>query len=127
MAQCGGGANLEMTYGRARVIIDDRPDLSPYFDTFRPPVHFASPEQTTGRLRAAGFIDAEAWLQPTPTTLPDARTYREFLKTVVLRAHVARLPKEGADYLLDSMTEMAAEDDPAFTLDYWRLNIGAKK
>ncbi len=127
VAQCGGGANLEIIYGRARHIIEDDPDLAPLFDTFRPPVLFASPEQTTGRLRAAGFVDAEAWLEPTPTTLPDAQTFREFLKTVVLRAHVARLPQGGADYLLDRMTELAAEDFPPFTLDYWRLNITAKK
>lgn len=127
VAQCGGGANLELIYGRARNVIESRREYSHFFDAFRPPVHFASPEQTTGRLRAAGFIDAEAWLESTPTTLPDAQTYREFLKTVVLRAHVARLPEKGVNFLLDRMTALGAEDDPQFTLDYWRLNVHARK
>ncbi len=127
VAQCGGGPNLDMTYLRAREIILDRPDLAPYFDSFREPVHFAAPELTTGRLRRVGFADAEAWLEPMPTTLPDPQKFRDFLRTVVLRAHVAKLPAEAAEYLLDQMTELAAEDEPAFTLDYWRLNITAKK
>jgi hypothetical protein len=116
-----------MIYTRARQIIAERRDLAQHFKDFREPVNFASPEQTTGRLRRAGFADAEAWLESTPTVLPDAQTYREFLRTVVLRAHVARLPEDGANYLLDTMAERGADDDPPFTLDYWRLNISANK
>lgn len=127
VAQCGGGPNLEMIYTRARQIIAERRDLAQHFKKFHEPLHFASPEQTTGRMRRAGFADAEAWLESSPTVLPDAKTYREFLRTVVLRAHVAKLPQDGANYLLDTMAELGADDDPAFTLDYWRLNIAAKK
>jgi trans-aconitate 2-methyltransferase len=127
VAQCGGGANLEKTYERAKQVIAEKREFAQYFRDFREPVHFASPEQTSGRLRRAGFADAEAWLEFTPTTIGDSQTYREFLQTVVLRAHIAKLPVEGAEYLLHRMRELGAEDDPAFTLDYWRLNIHANK
>lgn len=126
VAQCGGGPNLEKSYGRAREIILQRPDFAAYFEGFREPVHFAFPEETIERLHRAGFQDAEAWLESTPTTIEDAQTFREFLRTVVLRAHVAKLPLDGVEYLLDRMTELGEKDDPAFTLDYWRLNIDAK-
>lgn len=127
VAQCGGGPNLEMIYGRARQVIGERRELIEAFKGFREPVNFASPEQTTGRLRRAGFDDAEAWLESVPTTFQDGQTYRDFLQNVVLRAHVAKLPVEGAEYLLHRMRELGAQDDPPFTLDYWRLNIDAKK
>ncbi len=127
VAQCGGGPNLEKTYGRAKQIIADKKELAPYFQNFAEPVNFASPEQTTGRLKRAGFHDAEAWLESTPTVIPDAQTYREFLQTVVLRAHIAKLPVEGSEYLLHRMRALGAEDDPPFTLDYWRLNLEARK
>lgn len=127
VAQCGGGPNLEKTYSRAKHIIRERRDLSHFFENFSEPVHFAFPDETTARLRTAGFADPIAWLESTPTTIADLSTYREFLRTVVLRAHVARLPEQGIEYLLDQMASRAAHDDPAFTLDYWRLNLDARK
>jgi ubiquinone/menaquinone biosynthesis C-methylase UbiE len=127
VAQCGGGPNLEMLRARAAQILDERPAYAACFRDFREPWYYALPEQTTGRLKRLGFIDAEAWLRSTPTAISDPARYREFLRTVILRAHVAKLPPAGQDYLLDRMTALAAHDDPPFTLDYWRLNIDARK
>ncbi len=127
VAQCGGGPNLEIIRARAdRLISEDRVMRSAMV-AFENPWTYALPEQTTGRLRRAGFADAEAWLQSTPTTIEDATRYREFLRTVVLRAHVAHMPADSADHLLAQMTELGAKDEPPFTLDYWRLNIDARK
>lgn len=127
VAQCGGGPNLENLRLRAERVIAEKREYAARFTNFTEPWTYALPEQTTGRMRRVGFSDAEAWLQPQPTTLPDAQTYREFLRNVVLRAHVAQLPVLGADYLLQRMTELASTDDPPFFLDYWRLNIDARK
>ena len=127
VAQCGGGPNLEIIRARAdRVISEDRV-LREAMQRFENPWHYASPEQTTGRLRRVGFTDAEAWLQSTPTTIEKRGKYREFLRTVILRAHLAYVPAEAAEYLLERMTELGAKDQPPFTLDYWRLNIDARK
>lgn len=127
VAQCGGGPNLEILRARAMRLISADWQLAEHFAGFEEPWTYATPEQTTGRLRRAGFIDAEAWLQSTPTTLPGREIYHQFLRTVVLRVHVAKLPPDGAHLLLDRMTELAAQDAPPFTLDYWRLNIDATK
>ena len=127
IAQCGGGPNLERLRDRAARVLQEKPEYAERFDNFSEPWYYATPEQTTGRLKRLGFVDAEAWLQSTPTTIPDTARYREFLRTVILRAHMAKLPPDGQDFLLDRMTELAQDDDPPFTLDYWRLNIDAQK
>jgi trans-aconitate 2-methyltransferase len=127
VAQCGGGANLDILRARATRVLGERPAYAACFHDFQEPWYYALPEQTTGRLKRVGFVDAEAWLQSAPTTIPDPARYREFLRTVILRAHIGKLPPEGQKYLLDRMTELAAHDEPPFTLDYWRLNIDAKK
>jgi trans-aconitate 2-methyltransferase len=127
VAQCGGGPNLDALRARAAAVIAAKPELAARFAEFREPWTYALPEETVVRMRRAGFSDVVAWLESTPTTIADAPTYCEFLRTVVLRAHVAVLSADGAEYLLDRMTELAAHDDPSFTLDYWRLNIDAKK
>jgi len=63
-----------------------------------------------------------------PTVLADAPTYREFLRTVVLRAHLDRIAGDAArDALLDRLTAMAAADVPPFLLDYWRLNLAGRR
>ncbi|CAN5804365.1 hypothetical protein BH20GEM3_BH20GEM3_06240 [soil metagenome] len=53
-----------------------------------------------------------------------------FIKTVVLRHHLARLTDAGADLLaarfMDSLTGQASADTPPYTLDYQRLNLRAR-
>ncbi|ABF40750.1 UbiE/COQ5 methyltransferase [Candidatus Koribacter versatilis Ellin345] len=127
VAQCGGGPNLEIIRGRADRLISEDRVLRSAMVAFENPWVYALPEQTTGRLRRAGFADAEAWLQSTPTTIDDPDRYHEFLRTVILRAHISHMPSDAAEHLLERMTELGAKDKPAFTLDYWRLNIDARK
>jgi len=78
-------------------------------------------------LRRAGFGIAHCWLEHAPTHFVDADAFRAFLRTVVLRPYLARIPKpEVQTNFLETIVEQAASDDPPFTLDYWRLNISAK-
>jgi hypothetical protein len=81
---------------------------------------------TAERLRAAGFVEVETSLEPDPTILSGADEFREFLTTVNMRSHLARLP-EGRlrRRFVEELTEQAAADDPPCTLDYCRLNIRA--
>lgn len=126
-AQCGGGANLARTLSRARRIVAEAP-FERYFTSWREPWYFATAEGTGARLRKAGFQYARCWLEPMPTQLPDAGTYREFLETVVLRLFLARLPgSELCNELLDRMVDVSERDDQPFMLDYWRLNISASR
>jgi trans-aconitate 2-methyltransferase len=98
-AQCGGHGNV------AKVLaVTGRRTLDH---------HFATAEDTERRLRAAGFREARAWLEPKPTTVADPETY---VATVCLHGH------PDAATLAPRVVE-ALGDPPV--LDYVRLNIDA--
>jgi trans-aconitate 2-methyltransferase len=100
VAQCGGHGNI----AKVRAISGPGPWL------------YATGEETEERLRAAGFAEAEAWLEPWPVVPPEPRA---FLATVCLRT----LPEDEREAAIDRV--MAELGDPP-TLDYVRLNIVAK-
>jgi trans-aconitate methyltransferase len=114
-AQCGGVGNLQQHLELAARVGGQ--DLS----TLRMPVHFATPDEAVGNLRAAGFVEPRAWLKDAPTPFPDAASYRRFVKHVTLRTVVAVLGDE-ADAFLDAVTAAAA---PGYSLDYVRLELRA--
>ena len=77
---------------------------------------------------ATWLVDVCAWVHPAPVELPDAATYREFARTVILRQHLAAIADDAlGDELLDRITELAAGDDPPFSLDYWRLELRGRR
>lgn len=122
-AQCGGGPNLVAAHALAEDVMHREP-FAPYFEAWASVWEFATPDITAARLRGAGFVDVTTSLEPAPTTLVDEASYREFVTTVIYNAHLARLP-EGPlrGRFIDEITARAANEDPAFTLDYWRLNL----
>jgi trans-aconitate methyltransferase len=127
VAQCGGGPNIARLMRRASVLMASEP-YAPHFSDWRDTKVFADDVTTAERLRAAGFTDVETWLEPAPTVLPGADEFREFLTTVNMHAHLARLP-EGPlrRRFVEELTEQAAADDPPYSLDYCRLNIRARR
>jgi trans-aconitate 2-methyltransferase len=126
-AQCGGERNLFRVHMRALAVAATRPFRS-HFEDWTEPWEFAGPATTTRRLRDVGFGFARCWREPAPTTFPDAESYRGFLETVVMRPFLAHLSSAALRArFLDALTDAAFHDDPAFTLDYWRLNITAEK
>ena len=127
VAQCGGGPNIARLMRRASVLMASEP-YAPYFSGWKDTKVFADEVTTAGRLRAAGFTDLETGLEPAPATLSGADEFGEFLTTVNMHAHLARLP-EGSlrRRFVEELTEQAAADDPPYTLDYCRLNISARR
>jgi trans-aconitate methyltransferase len=130
VAQCGGRGNLDRLHGRAAALMA-QPPFAPAFQGWSEPWIFADPADTRNRLRAAGFVDIEVGLEPAPTPFPSAEEFQEFVETVVLRHHLARLADSNADRLaaqfLKALTAQAAMDDPPYTLDYHRLNLRAHR
>jgi trans-aconitate methyltransferase len=126
VAQCGGAGNLDRLIERANAIARRKP-FARHFNGWSDPWLFADVPTTIIRLDRAGFRAIDVFMEETPTTLPDGGTFRDFLSTVCVREHVAQLPSDLAGKFLDELTEQAEGDDPAFTLDYWRLNIVARK
>jgi trans-aconitate 2-methyltransferase len=126
-AQCGGGPNLARAHERAERVMQT-PPFRPYFADWPGPWEFADAGTTADRLRTAGFIDIDTYLEEAPTTLASATDYREFVTTVIYHPHLERLPSVDLKHaFIDRVTALAATDDPPFTLDYWRLNMQARK
>src|SRR5438309_1103096 len=57
-------------------------------------VTFATPEETARRLEAAGFVDAETWLNAEPTVFDSREAFEEFLAAVCLGARLDRMPPD---------------------------------
>ena len=126
-AQCGGGPNLQQAHGLGEEVMR-RERFARYFADWSSIWEFATPELTASRLHSAGFVDIHTSLEPAPTTLADQTSYRDFVTTVIYNPHLARLPPGTlrAEFI-DEITSRAARQDPPFTLDYWRLNLEARR
>jgi len=126
-AQCGGGPNLAHAHALAERVMHRDP-FEPYFRDWPGVWEFATPEETATRLERAGFTDIHTDLEQAPTTLADESSYREFVTTVIYNSHLARLPDpQLRDRFIDEVTELAGREDPAYTLDYWRLNLQGRR
>jgi trans-aconitate methyltransferase len=126
-AQCGGGPNLMHARRLADNAMHEGP-LARYFRDWASVWEYADAETTAERLRAAGLVDVVTSLEPAPTTLADEASYREFVTTVIFHPHLARLPEgQPRKLFIDLVTAQAAQQDPPFTLDYWRLNMEGRR
>jgi trans-aconitate 2-methyltransferase len=120
VAQCGGEGNVA-DLARAIVAVATRPDYAGHFEGMPVAWNFAAPGATEEKLRAAGFSDARSWLEAKPVT-PERPL--DFLATVTLGLHLARLPKDMHDPFTRAV---AGELDDPLTLHYVRLNIEARR
>jgi trans-aconitate 2-methyltransferase len=126
VAQCGGGSNLARLYRRASALMRIAP-FAAQFSSWRDPWKFAWPEPTRAALLRAGFGEVEASLESAPVTFPTGAEYAEFISCVCVRHHLEHLPAELKAAFVSDLTQSASGDDPPYTLDYWRLNIDARR
>lgn len=126
-AQCGGGPNLHEAHRLAEDVMR-RPPFDEHFRGWSGVWEFSDAETAAARLREAGFIDIDTSLEAAPTTLVDEASYREFVTTVIYNQHLEWLPAPSLRArFIDEITILAAGQDPPFTLDYWRLNLEARR
>jgi trans-aconitate 2-methyltransferase len=126
-AQCGGGPNLRRAHELAEQVMHAEP-FTPFFGEWPGPWEFANAETTADRLRRAGFVEIDTNLEEAPTTLATEGDYREFVTTVIYHPHLERLPEARLKQaFIDRVTGLAAKEPVPFTLDYWRLNMQARK
>ena len=112
VAQCGGAGNVASI----------RAALATVGDGWLGEAHYETPEATTARLEAAGFVDIECWLHNEPTDFEAGEPFETYLRTVVLGSHVARLPEaERGAFVHEVAARLAAP-----RIDYVRLNILAR-
>jgi trans-aconitate methyltransferase len=126
-AQCGGGPNLARAHALAQSVMQREP-FARWFDGWPSVWEFSTPDVTAARLRAAGFDAVETSLEPAPTTLAGETSYREFVTTVIYNPHLERIPEPALRArFIDEITALSRRESPPFTLDYWRLNIDARR
>ncbi|HEV8525733.1 MAG TPA: methyltransferase domain-containing protein [Terriglobales bacterium] len=127
LAQCGGGPNLAAVRERARTIASC-PEFREFFAGWTEPWVYADDATTAQRLRRAGFVEVEANLEHSPAVLSDAEEYKEYLATVTLHPHMARITDDRLrGRFLEELARRGAQDDPPFVMDYWRLNVSARR
>jgi trans-aconitate 2-methyltransferase len=113
VAQCGGAGNI----GRIKRA------LATVGDGWLGPAHYEAPLATARRLEAAGYVDVECWLSDEPTRFEPGEPFEAYLRTVVLGAHLDRLPREEHDAFVHAVAEAVGEP----VIDYVRLNITARR
>jgi trans-aconitate 2-methyltransferase len=127
VAQCGGGANLARIHHRLERLRAE-PEFAQHFAGWREPWEFADAVTTAARLGDAGFVEIATSLERAPVVFPDGNAFGAFITNVICQPYLAYLPEAALrDQLIARMTSLAAEDSPAFELDYWRLNIDARR
>ncbi len=125
-AQCGGGPNLHDAHALAERVMARAP-FAPYFAGWPGPWNFASAEETEARLTAAGFVEVQTNLESEPTAFANEADYRAFVTTVIYHPHLDRLPAELRPPFVDEVAALAARQPTPFMLDYWRLNMTARR
>jgi trans-aconitate 2-methyltransferase len=113
VAQCGGAGNIASIHAV----------LATLGDGWLGTVHFETPEATRSRLEAAGFVEVETWLNAEPTPLPPGEPLETYLATVVLGAHLERLPADDRPGFVHEVAGRLARPE----IDYVRLNILATR
>ena len=113
VAQCGGAGNVARVTAALRAVDP----------TLRQTKNYATPEETTGHLAAAGFVDVQVWLQPEPTRFDPGEPLETFLRTVILGDVLPQIPEaRRAAFVHEVATRM---EEPE--IDYVRLNIDARR
>ena len=79
------------------------------------------------RLERAGFRSIDVSMEAAPRSFADRQSYAEFVELICLRPYLERLPEAERPAFIEGIAEEAASDPEPFTLDYWRLNIAARK
>ncbi len=125
-AQCGGGPNLARLRERTDELAATA-KYAQYFAGFHEPWVFNNAKDAAVLLQRAGFVEIGTSLEPALTILEDSAKYSEFVRTVILRRHLERIPDgELRTDFVAALAAQAATDDPPFSLDYWRLNLDAR-
>jgi trans-aconitate 2-methyltransferase len=126
VAQCGGAGNITRMMECADAAMTEQPFAgvaSPRVETWR----FADADVTRHLLEQAGFAEVNTWLEPAPTQFPDREAYVTFIKTVVLRRYLARLPEELHDRFVSATVDRAEQSGLGHQVDYIRLNMEAQR
>jgi trans-aconitate 2-methyltransferase len=125
VAQCGGRGNIARTLAVTEQVMGEE-RFREYFADWEEGWYFPDPETTKARLESAGFEEVETWQHEESTEFGSVGSLARFLKTVVLRTHLAVLPEAERDPFAAAVAGRLAERGTP-VVDYVRLNILATR
>ncbi|MCW2998466.1 MAG: Methyltransferase type 11 [Solirubrobacterales bacterium] len=123
VAQCGGVGNVDAVHAAAAAV-GAREPYAAHLAGWQGPWNFSTPQDAERRLRAAGFTDVSAWLMERPVSPEEPL---EYLSTIVLGAHLERLPQALHEAYVNDVATALRGEDGRITIDYVRLNLDAVK
>jgi trans-aconitate 2-methyltransferase len=126
VAQCGGAGNLDRLLTRVESL-KQHPNYRECLGDYKHWWVYSDAATAAERLRSAGFIEVQTSIEPAPTRFDTREAYSEFVSKVILHRHLERLPLALQAAFLADVTDQAASDDPAWELDYWRLNLQGRR
>ncbi|MGM9333448.1 class I SAM-dependent methyltransferase [Streptomyces murinus] len=121
VAECGGQGNVALINAAVGEVLGRKSEDEP--EGKDKVWYFGGVEETTQRLRDAGFTDIDVNLLPDPARLEPGEQLWSYLATVVLGSHLDKLPESDHE---DFVRAVAARL-PEPVVDYVRLNITARR
>lgn len=125
VAQFGGVGNLAKTYARAHKVAE-LAQFQEHLKSYEDGPHFEDAAKTRERMEAAGFQVNEAKLHTVVPRFERRERYEAFLRTVVLRQPIAKLPENLQSEFLKEIASQTWHDEGAYSLDYVRLTVRAR-
>ena len=123
--QCGGG-NIFAKLRPAWTAAWSRSPFSKHLGGYRDGKKFRSPDAAVAALERAGWTGVRAWAFDAPVAFERDDDAALYLRTIILRDHVAQLPEELHEpYVRAVIEEYLGRFGRPFTADYTRLNMSA--
>ncbi|MEX2247794.1 MAG: class I SAM-dependent methyltransferase [Dehalococcoidia bacterium] len=125
-AQCGGyGNNAHVLEAVAAVRGEER--FAGHLGDFRDSKKYRTPEEAKGGLERAGWRDVRASLFAAPIPFEAEDDAALYVRTILLRDHIARLPDEPTRdaYARGVVRETVRRYGAPYTADYVRLDLWA--
>jgi trans-aconitate 2-methyltransferase len=126
-AQCGGFGNnahvLEVV-----AAIREQPRFEPHLRGFSDSKKYRTPDAARASLERAGWRDVRASLFDAPVPFEDRDEAALYIRTILLRDHIARLPEADGDAYAQAIVEETVRRHGApYVADYVRLDLWATR
>ncbi len=126
-AQCGGYGNNARVL-EAVAAVRARAPFARYLAGFTDTKTYRTPARATASLERAGWRDVRASLFAAPVPFEREDDAALYVRTILLRDHVARLPEDQRDaYALAVVRETVRRHGAPYTADYVRLDLSARR
>jgi trans-aconitate 2-methyltransferase len=126
-AQCGGHGNNHKVLGAVAAVREEE-RFARHLGEFTDAKKYRTPDEDTASLERAGGRDVRASLFDAPVPFDDHASAALYVKTILLRDHVARLPEGLQDaYCLAVVEETVRRHGEPYVADYVRLDMWAAR